>query len=64
MYLCMCLFIYILGEPAQVRLLRGHVQPDLPQRRVCPLQPQAAIRREAHLCKQDDQNERYSIFPS
>ena len=37
------------GEPAQVRLLRGHVQPHLPQRRLGPLEPQDPLRQRADL---------------
>ena len=38
-------------EPAQVLHVRGHGQPDLPQRGVHPLQPACEIRAHAHLRK-------------
>ena len=39
------------GQPAQVRALRGHEQLDLPQRGLCPSQPQGQICLPVDLCK-------------
>ena len=37
------------GQPAQVREVRGHVQPHVPQRGVRASQPQVAIRHQTDL---------------
>ena len=37
------------GQPPEVRLLRGHVQPDLPQRRLGSVEPEDSLRERAHL---------------
>ena len=42
---------FVPGQSSEVRALRGHVQPDLPQRRLRPPQPQGQIRVQAHLRK-------------
>ena len=41
------------GQPAQVRLLRGHVQPDLPERRVRAVEPEDPLceRVDLHLLR-------------
>ena len=37
------------GQPSQVRLLRGHVELDLPERRVGAVEPEDPLRQRAHL---------------